>query len=128
MNLTRRRDLIVALASSLVFVYLPSSAVGAACRGAGARGPGISGADIAAVHRAVVVLPAVGTRSFPMGVGALVPRDVEVKPVPAVVVKLLPQYAGYQSFRSGYVLMIVSPRSRRISYRLPLRKGFTDGC
>ena len=63
-----------------------------------------------------------------MGVGAIVPNGVEIKPVPPVVVKLLPQYAGYRSFRSGYLLMIVNPRSRRISYRLPLRTAAAEGC
>ena len=106
-----------------------ASAAGAApCATGPIRGPVISAVDIAAVQRAVVTVPAVGSRLFPMGVGAVVPRDVPVKPVPAIVVRLLPQYAGYRAFRSGYVLMIVNPRTRRISYRFPLRHGSMDGC
>lgn len=126
--MTRRNIVCVAIILFAPVLCWASTATGAPCRSGPVRAPVISAVDVDAVQRAVVVLPAAGTRSFSMGIGALVPHDVAVKPIPAVVVKLLPQYAGYQSFRSGFVLMIVSPRSRRISYRFPLRKGFSDAC
>lgn len=118
----------VSAAAVMAVVCVVSNVRAAPCPVGVVRGPIIDGPDIAAVQRAVVVLPAASARAFPMGVGAVVPRDLPLKPVPAVVVKLLPQYAGYRAFRSGFVLMIVNPRTRRISYRLPLRKGATEAC
>ena len=101
---------------------LVTSSAWAACQPTGtASAPLIGSADIKAIDRAVMFLPAVGTRQVTLNVGSVLPRKIETKPVPPAVARVLPQYAGYKAFRSGMSLVIVDPRTRRLSYLLPLR-------
>jgi hypothetical protein len=79
-----------------------------------------------AIERVIVFLPAVGSKQFPMTVGASVPRDIPTKPMPRVVTRILPGHAGDRAFRSGSDLMIVDPRSRRIVH--VLRTGRNASC
>ena len=111
--------------------YVGSSALAATscARGHTSTAPLITAADMAAIDRAVVFLPAVGTKAIVLDVGAIVPRAIETKPVPTIVRKVLPQYASYRAFRSGMTIVIVHPPTRRMVYLLPLRQGsYPAGC
>ena len=100
----------------------PSLAGPARCRETGvATVPGITTADLRAIQRAVVTLPAVRRSQVQMSVGAVQPPGLETKAVPAAVRKVLPQYAGYEAFRTGHDLVIIKPGSRRLAYILPLQ-------
>jgi uncharacterized protein DUF1236 len=52
--------------------------------------------------------------NFSVSVGTVIPRSVTLRPVPATVVTIIPQYRGYEFFvvRDQYV--IVEPRTHKI--------------
>ncbi len=113
------------LAAALMIVSMPGPmfAATARCREGGvASAPVITAADLRAIDRAVVTLPAVRLRQVQMSIGAIQPLGVETKAVPDAVRKVLPQFAGYQAFRTGHHLVIIKPGSRRLAYILPLQR------
>ena len=93
----------------------------AACQKGLASAPYIGAADMRAIDRAVVHLPAARPGKLHLSVGAAVPRDLDRKPLPAPVAKVLPQYkgGGYTTFRVGERLVIVNRRDV-LSYILPI--------
>jgi hypothetical protein len=52
--------------------------------------------------------------NFAVSVGTLVPRDIEVRPVPSTVVEIVPQYRGYDFFLVRDEVVIVEPRTHKI--------------
>lgn len=118
---SHRSPILVALAGFCLLLSAHRPAL-AACQRAGASAPFIGAADMREIDRAVVSLPAVGTKQVVLDVGATLPRGFETRAVPSAVRRVLPQYAGYRAFRSGMTLVIVDPGSRRMAYLLPLRR------
>ena len=52
--------------------------------------------------------------NFSVSVGVAVPRTIEVHPVPASIVEIVPQYRGYDFFVVREEVVIVEPRTHKI--------------
>jgi hypothetical protein len=63
--------------------------------------------------------------NFSVSVGAVVPRDVHLQPLPADVVEVVPQYRGYDFFVVRDEIVIVEPSTYKIVTVLPRSGGST---
>jgi hypothetical protein len=63
--------------------------------------------------------------NFSVSVGAAIPRDVHLHPLPADIVEVVPQYRGYNFVRVRDEIVIVEPSSHKIVTVLPLSGGST---
>ena len=63
--------------------------------------------------------------NFSVSVGAVIPRDVHLQPLPADVVEVVPQYRGYDFFVVRDEIVIVEPSTYKIVTVLPRSGGST---
>ena len=52
--------------------------------------------------------------NFSVSIGTVVPRDIEIRPVPTSIVEIVPQYRGYDFFVVRDEVVIVEPRTHKI--------------
>jgi hypothetical protein len=81
--------------------------------GAGARLAPEQRTRISSVIRDQHVQP-LNTVNFAISVGALVPREVSFRPLPAEVVTIYPEWRGYEFFLVRDQIVVVNPRTMEI--------------
>ena len=60
-----------------------------------------------------------GNANFDVTVGARIPRSVHVAVLPEEIVRLVPEYRGYEYFLVGEEIVIVDPRTLEIVAVIP---------
>jgi hypothetical protein len=74
------------------------------------------------IHRLVTngALHTVTNPNFNVAVGAVIPATVAIFPVPAAIVDIVPEYAGFDYIVVGYELLIIDPYTLAIVAIIPV--------
>jgi len=85
-------------------------------RGAGGAGvrPDLSQEQRSTIRQRLSGGPRVSNLDVSISVGSRLPREVEVRPLPAAVIEIVPQYRGYHFVLVGEQIVIVDPETFEI--------------
>jgi hypothetical protein len=101
----------------------PTAETGNKAAGQGHKAPQITSTQKTQITKSIredVNVKPVTNLNIKIGVGVAVPRTIEVHRLPPAVIRLVPEYEGYDFFETEDAIVIVDPATFEIVYVLPL--------